>query len=103
MKILSEITERSLGLSQLGVDFKNPYQLRKSARAIVLNDSGLMAVQYLANHGFYKLPGGGVEDNEELEVALSKMESNKIYKYEASFMSAREKTFLQEYLKITTG
>lgn len=50
MKILTEISEGSLGLSdqfeQLGAD----YQLRKSARAILLNADGKMATQYLKVH-----------------------------------------------------
>lgn len=69
MKLLAEITEASLQIGdeeQLG----EYYELRKSARAIVLNESGEMAVQYLSNHGYHKLPGGGLDPGEEIEATL---------------------------------
>lgn len=70
MKILKEISEGSLGLSdefeQLGAN----YELRKSARAIVLNEKGEMATQYLHTYTYHKLPGGGVEVGESVEQAL---------------------------------
>jgi ADP-ribose pyrophosphatase YjhB (NUDIX family) len=73
MKLLKEITDTSLGLGAyetIGATFT----LRKSARAILENDTGLIAVQYLASqkHLFHKLPGGGVEKDETVEEALSR-------------------------------
>ncbi|MCA9355024.1 NUDIX domain-containing protein [Candidatus Kaiserbacteria bacterium] len=72
MKILAEISEKSLGLTgdceRLGSD----YELRKSARVILLNKKGEMAVQYLSNYGFHKLPGGGVDAGETIEEALKR-------------------------------
>jgi len=71
MKLLNEITERTLGLGeaeQLGVK----YTLRKSARAILLNEIGDMATQYLANYTYHKLPGGGVNSGETIEAALKR-------------------------------
>lgn len=69
MKILAEINEAGLGLGgteKLG----EHYELRKSARAILLNDKGEMATQYLQTYTFHKLPGGGVEQGESLEEAV---------------------------------
>jgi len=71
MKILAEISEGSLGIGefeQLG----KPYELRKSARAILLNESGDMAVQYLQNYDFHKLPGGGVEGGDSVDETLKR-------------------------------
>ncbi|MFT5036554.1 MAG: 8-oxo-dGTP diphosphatase [Candidatus Azotimanducaceae bacterium] len=71
MKILAEISEGSLGLGeyeQLG----SQYELRKSARAILLNPAGLMAIQHLSKYAFHKLPGGGVETGETIEEALKR-------------------------------
>jgi len=68
MKLLKEISEASLGLGdteQLGAD----YRLRKSARAILLNENGEMATQYLEKYTFHKLPGGGVDPGETIEEA----------------------------------
>lgn len=69
MKILAEISEGTLGLGdfeQLGGNYK----LRKSARAILLNEEGNMATQYLQTYTYHKLPGGGVDLGETVEEAL---------------------------------
>lgn len=70
MKLLTEISEGALGLSgefeQLGSD----YQIRKSARAIILNEHGEMATQYLNTYTYHKLPGGGVDQGETVREAL---------------------------------
>jgi len=60
MKLLAEITEAMVGAGELGgVLLGSSYQLRKSARAILLNAKGEVATQYLANRYYHKLPGGG--------------------------------------------
>lgn len=69
MKLLAEISDGSLGIGPteaLGAK----YELRKSARCILFNEDGKIAVQYLQNHLFHKLPGGGVENGETIEEAL---------------------------------
>lgn len=43
---------------------------RLTARAIVLNPQGLLAVMYAAKFGIHTLPGGGVEEGESIEDAL---------------------------------
>lgn len=71
MKILAEISDHSLGLdTPSSVD--RVYKFRKSARAILFNEEGKIAAQYLQNQGFHKLPGGGVEINEEVKQALKR-------------------------------
>jgi 8-oxo-dGTP diphosphatase len=70
MKILVEITERMAGIGNGGESLGSSYQLRKSARAILLNNKGEMATQYVANYTFHKLPGGGVDECESVEEAL---------------------------------
>lgn len=69
MKLLIEISEATLGIGE-SEQLNTVYELRKSARAILLNGDGDMAVQYLGNHFFHKLPGGGVENGETLEEAV---------------------------------
>lgn len=69
MKILAEISEASLGLGE-AEKLGEHYELRKSARAILLNEQGKMATQYLQTYTFHKLPGGGVEPGESLEEAV---------------------------------
>jgi 8-oxo-dGTP diphosphatase len=72
MKVLKEISEGSLGLSAEFEKFGDSYELRKSARAILLNDKGEMATQYLKTYTYHKLPGGGVEQGESIEDALKR-------------------------------
>lgn len=69
MKLLKEISDATFGDTDTEILGKT-YELRKSARAILMNDEGDIAIQYLANHFFHKLPGGGVEMGETIESAL---------------------------------
>ena len=43
---------------------------RQAARAVVLNDKGQIAVMNFTVTGSYKLPGGGIDEGEEIEAAL---------------------------------
>ena len=70
MKLLAEISEGSLGLTNEYAVLGEHYRLRKSARAILLNAEGAMATQYLNTYAFHKLPGGGVDEGESTEEAL---------------------------------
>ncbi len=72
MKLLAEISEGSLGLSDCYEQFGREYQLRKSARVILLNEEGKIATQYLKKYTYYKLPGGGINDGESIEEALKR-------------------------------
>ncbi len=69
MKILAEISDATLGIGQ-PEQLKNSYELRKSARVILINEAGEIAIQHLQNYRFYKLPGGGVDPGETIEEAL---------------------------------
>jgi 8-oxo-dGTP diphosphatase len=72
MKILNEISEKTLGLTEEGEQFGADYTLRKSARAILINKAGEMATQYLSTYSYHKLPGGGVDQGETVEEALKR-------------------------------
>ena len=69
MKLLTEISDKSLGLSNFEI-LGETFELRKSARAILTNKEGLIAIQYLSNRFFHKLPGGGVDAGESIEDTL---------------------------------
>ena len=69
MILLKEISDATVGIGE-AVKLGENYQLRKSARAILENEAGLIALQHLQNYGFYKLPGGGVDAGETIEEAL---------------------------------
>ncbi|MBU1292935.1 NUDIX domain-containing protein [Patescibacteria group bacterium] len=72
MRLLTEISDGSLGLSDQFEQLNSAYTLRKSARAILLDSEGRMATQYLQNYTYHKLPGGGVDPGESLEEALKR-------------------------------
>lgn len=69
LKLLTEISDGSLGIG-FKEQMDRSYRLRKNARAILVREDGNIALQYLENHFFHKLPGGGVEQSESLEQAL---------------------------------
>lgn len=72
MKILNEISEKTLGIGELGDQLGSDYRLRKSARAILLNEAGEMATQYLSTYTYHKLPGGGIDPGETPEEAMKR-------------------------------
>lgn len=48
------------------------FRLRDAARAVVLDRDGLIALFHVTEKGYYKLPGGGVEDGEDKMTALAR-------------------------------
>jgi len=71
MKLLKEISEKTLNISTKEI-LGETYKLRKSARGIIFNNVGEIAVQYLTNRNYHKLPGGGVEVGETCTEALER-------------------------------
>lgn len=71
MKLLAEITTKSLGLGEESERLRGTYELRKSARVILECEVGMIAIQHLTEFGIYKLPGGGMENAETvMETAI---------------------------------
>ena len=66
MKQICELNDRIV-LGTKGLSAKAP---RITARAIVRNQSGLYAVMYADKWRLHSLPGGGVEDGEDVRTAL---------------------------------
>lgn len=48
------------------------YKLREAARAIVFDEKGNIALLKVTRDGYYKLPGGGFEANEDVTAALKR-------------------------------
>lgn len=53
-------------------DFDTLYKIRKAARAVVLNKDNKIAILYVSKDNYHKLPGGGVEENENIIEALNR-------------------------------
>ncbi len=66
MNLICELNDKII-LGQEGLSSRAP---RKTARAIVKDNKGLYAVMHSLKFGLYSLPGGGVEENEEIITAL---------------------------------
>ncbi|TCZ79252.1 NUDIX domain-containing protein [Paenibacillus albiflavus] len=67
MQLIAEIYEEdSKALSTQGIQ----YDVRRAARAIVMNELGEIALMYAAEEDYHKLPGGGIEANEHVTDAL---------------------------------
>lgn len=64
-------------LSQLNPESLSPevianLKLRQAARAVVFDDDRNVALLHVSKKGYYKLPGGGVESDEDLHSALKR-------------------------------
>lgn len=66
MRVICELNDKII-LEQDGLSDKVP---RLTARAIVRNQDGLYAVMYSDKFKLHSLPGGGVEDGEDVLTAL---------------------------------
>ncbi len=66
MKTLCKLNDKIL-LGRDGMSTKMP---RRAARGIVKTEDGLFAVLHLRKYDFYSLPGGGIEEGEEIVDAL---------------------------------
>lgn len=66
MKLLCELDDRKI----LGLEGRSERPPRRTARAIVRSRSGLYAVMYADRFKLHSLPGGGVEEGEDVLTAL---------------------------------
>ncbi len=67
MEILKTIRDKDLGLN-----FAEPsiHRERKASRAIVFDKDNNLALLHAKNKSYHKLPGGGIEDGEDIIQAL---------------------------------
>ena len=67
MKLIAEITDKEI----LGTEGLSSAEPRYTARAIVKNGD-LYAVMYAEKFNLYSLPGGGIDDDEDIITALKR-------------------------------
>lgn len=65
MKLIETIKLRDLTPVEV-----QDFEIRKAARAVVFDSSNNIGVLYVSNEKYHKLPGGGLEGEEEIEEAL---------------------------------
>mgnify|MGYP002537645785 FL=1 len=68
-ELICQITDRDIG--EAPVEMINP-QLRIGARGIVIREDGKIAIFNKSNKNEYKLPGGGLEEEEKPEEAFKR-------------------------------
>lgn len=81
MKFLAEIHHGDLGLTldqSGGQSYETAYKVRKTVRTVLLDPFGKVALLHLVNDGFYKLPGGGLDDDEDVVLALKRIVRDKV-------------------------
>lgn len=69
MNCIRVLVDEDFGLKS--IEFNNP-RIRKGARGIIINSDGKIAVFNKANKNEYKLPGGGIDDGENPEIAFKR-------------------------------
>ena len=65
--LIDTITDKNIGEESVTV---KEFRTRRASRGIILREDGKIAVFNKANKNEYKLPGGGIEGNEEPEKAF---------------------------------
>lgn len=69
MKLIRTITEEDFH-RQTNPNTWSTFKERLGARAVMINENSEIALMYVSNWNYYKLPGGGVDEGESLEEAL---------------------------------
>jgi 8-oxo-dGTP diphosphatase len=71
MNIITEIKEQDINPDAAAVS-TSKFEHREAVRAVVVNEQEQVAILNVANRGFHKLPGGGIEANESHIEALNR-------------------------------
>lgn len=71
MKLIGLLNDKTVQTPKLHLDNKD-WQVRIAVRSVLFDKQGKVALLYLRKHGIYKIPGGGVELGENLELALER-------------------------------
>lgn len=69
MKLLATITDEDVFDGAKNLASENFFK-RQAARAIVFNDKDEIYLLHMSNHGYHKLPGGGIDISEDIHKAL---------------------------------
>ena len=67
MKCIIKIDDKDIGETLYKI---NEPKIRKAVRTILFNEKGEIAILHKKNKNEYKLVGGGIEENENMEEAL---------------------------------
>ncbi|MGB2786789.1 MAG: NUDIX domain-containing protein [Candidatus Saccharimonadaceae bacterium] len=71
MKNLLTIKEQDILPDSPSVD-TSAFRKRGAARAVLLDDNGQVYLLNVSKHGYHKLPGGGIDEGEDIKQALER-------------------------------
>ena len=71
MVLLQTITEEDFG-RPTHADQWPTYRLRPSARAVLFDDTSRVALMHVVSDNYYKLPGGGIDEGEDIHTGLKR-------------------------------
>lgn len=71
MRLLGEIRQSDIFPDMEDGD-PSGFEPREAARAVVVDGLGRVALLWVGKHGYHKLPGGGVEEGEDVPRALER-------------------------------
>jgi len=69
MKLLAELSDKTFGLKPAKV---SKWTIRRAARTVILNDKNEVIMVHSQKFDYYKIPGGGVEDQESITDAVKR-------------------------------
>jgi 8-oxo-dGTP pyrophosphatase MutT (NUDIX family) len=69
MKLLKIFRDSDLGMD---LTTAGPYKERRASRAIVFDNSKNIALLHVRNRHYHKLPGGGIDEGEDIQEALAR-------------------------------
>jgi len=67
MKIIKTINPEKVGEKDIC-----DWEYREAARAVVFDKENKIGLLYVSNKNYYKLPGGGIEEGEDIKIALDR-------------------------------
>lgn len=67
MKLLKTINPENVDENNI-----SDWQYRKAARVVVFDNENRVGLLSVKNQNYYKLPGGGIEESENIEIALDR-------------------------------
>lgn len=71
MNSIATLDQRDF-LPDSNIAARDTYAIRYAARAVVVDESGAVALLHARERDYYKLPGGGIEDGEDILLALER-------------------------------
>jgi 8-oxo-dGTP diphosphatase len=62
----------TINLENIDEDQTEDYEARRAARAVVFDEKDCVALLPVSKHNYYKLPGGGIEEGEDIPEAVKR-------------------------------